>query len=603
LKNLFLIIGLFLLISPVQSQSIEAISSAYRQAATQVILLSNKDQFIPIKKVDYLRPVLISDHIDRALAEALSNYITCPVNATRILENHTWKDETNLFIIEIDIDLITPAQLFKLSASVHNLDRPYIVIFIHGNTASIPPGLFDQAGAILFSWGYSAYLPTHVAQIIFGAEGAAGSLPFYVNEKYRTGTGIQTTSLNRLKYGPPEIVGIQSNSFEFALKTAIEDAIRNNVFPGANLLIAKDGTVIYREAFGKPTYDAEVNVQKDNLYDLASITKIFGATLGSMYLNSKGEFNPDRTVGFYLPAFKNTNKADLLWKDILTHRAGLPASIVYYKKIIDTNGHYLKRTLKPIARRRYPIEVTDHLFANKKIPGRLIDEVKRIPLLPKQDYVYSDLSMILLYKTIEEISQQPFAQFLNQHLYGPIGADHTLYFPLTSFTKDMVIPTEQDSFFRHALVHGFVHDENAALLGGISGHAGLFSNANDMAKLAQMILNKGSYGGIQYLSPETISLYTSYQYPELENRRGLGFDKPMLHYDINASAVARDASPLSFGHSGFTGTFIWIDPAYNLTYILLTNRVNPTRANNKISQYSIRPCIQQIIYDHILIKQ
>ena len=166
----------------------------------------------------------------------------------------------------------------------------------------------------------------------------------------------------------------------------------------------------------------------------------------------------------------------------------------------------------------------------------------------------------------------------------------------------MFRPTEQDSFFRHTLVQGYVHDENAALLGGISGHAGLFSNANDMAKIAQMLLNKGSYGGIQYLLPETVDLYTSYQYPELKNRRGLGFDKPLLEFDLQASAVSRDASPLSYGHSGFTGTFIWMDPKYNLTYILLTNRVNPTRANNKISQYSIRPCIQQTIYDHILIK-
>ncbi|MEP7324127.1 MAG: serine hydrolase [Saprospiraceae bacterium] len=603
MKNFILIIGLFWLISPLQSQSIEAVSSAYRQASSQVALLSNKEQFIPIKNLDHLRPLLISDHVDHTLTELLSNYITCPMATSRVLENRTWVTGTNLFIIEIDIDHTTSNQLFRLSATAHNLNQPYVVIFIHGRPASIPLGLFDEAKAIVFSWGYSDYISTHIAQVLFGAEGSTGHLPFYVNAKYRSGNGIETSSLNRLKYGPPEIVGIQSNLFEFALKTGIEDAIKNKVFPGANLLVAKDGTVIFHEAFGKPTYESDEPLHKDDLYDLASITKIFGATLGSMYLNSKGEFNPDRTLSTYLPSFKKTNKADLLWKDILTHRAGLPASIVYYRKLLDAKGQYLKRTIKPISRRRFPIEVNDHLFANKKIPSRLIEEIKRIPLLAKQDYVYSDLSMILLYKTIEQISHQPFDQFLNQHLYGPIGADHTLFFPLNSFTKDKIVPTEQDTFFRHTLVQGFVHDENAALLGGISGHAGLFSNANDMAKLAQMILNKGTYGGIQYLSPETIALYTSYQYPELENRRGLGFDKPLLKYDLNASAVARDASPLSFGHSGFTGTFIWIDPKYNLTYILLTNRVNPTRANNKISQYSIRPCIQQIIYDHILIKE
>ncbi|MEO5583600.1 MAG: serine hydrolase, partial [Saprospiraceae bacterium] len=403
MKNFFFIIGLFLQISPAPSQSIKAIASAYYQAAGQIVLLSNKEQFIPIKKLDHLRPLLISDRTDHTFAEVLSNYITCPQTTSQVLENHTWKDGTNLFIIEIDIDQATPIQLFKLSAAAHNLNQPYLVIFIHGRPASVPPDLFDQASAIVFSWGYSTYINTHIAQIIFGAEGSSAHLPFFVNTIFRSGKGIETSGLNRLKYGPPEIVGIQSNLFEFTLKNGIEDAIKNKVFPGANLLVAKDGTVIFHEAFGRPTYESEVPVQKDNLYDLASITKIFGATLGSMYLNSKGKFNPDRTVGFYLPSFKKSNKADLLWKDILTHRAGLPASIVFYRKLLDAKGQYLKRTIKPFSRRRFPVEVNDHLFANKKIPSRLIDEIKRIPLLAKQDYVYSDLSMILLYKTIEQI--------------------------------------------------------------------------------------------------------------------------------------------------------------------------------------------------------
>ncbi len=211
--------------------------------------------------------------------------------------------------------------------------------------------------------------------------------------------------------------------------------------------------------------------------------------------------------------------------------------------------------------------------------------------------------MILLYRSLQNITKLPFDQFLNQSLYKPLGLHHTRFLPTNSFTKDQIVPTEIDSFFRHTLVQGYVHDENAALLGGISGHAGLFSTANDMAIISQMLLNKGSYGGKEYIKPATVDQYIRYQYPELNNRRALGFDKPLLEYNVNTSHVARDASPLSFGHSGFTGTFVWIDPAYHLTYILLTNRVYPSRVNNKISQYSIRPCIQQIIYDHIINSQ
>ena len=602
LKNLLVTVFFLLMICYLAGQSIESVKSAYDEAGRHVVVLKNRNDFIPIKTLDLLHPMFVSDQESAALLESLNKYLSCAVGSMQTIETKTWSPGVNLIFLVLDLAILTPGQLIKASASINDLGIPFIVVYIHGKPGSLPSGLFDRANAMLYSWGYSEYIPAHIAQVIFGAEQSTGILPFLVNNEFKSGAGLKTMLLDRLRYGPPEIVGIEGNSFKYALKLDMEDALRNNVFPGANLLIAKDGVVIYHEAFGKPTYDASIPVRKDQLYDLASVTKILGATMGSMVLNSAGLFDPNRTVGTYLPSFKRSNKSNLLWKDILTHRSGLPATITYYKKILNEGGSYRPRTIKERQKGPFKLQVTEDLYANKNIPVKIMKEIKKIPLLSKRDYVYSDLSMILLFKSIEQITKQPFEQFLKHHLYAPIGADHTEYLPMRDFTKDQVIPTEQDDYFRHELIRGYVHDENAALLGGISGHAGLFSNANDMAKLAQMLLNKGSYGGRQYLKPETIALYTAYQYPELNNRRGLGFDKPLLKYDANASAVARDASPESYGHSGFTGTFIWIDPKYNLTYILLTNRVNPTRKNNKISEYSIRPCIQQTIYDHILIR-
>ncbi|MBK6389287.1 MAG: serine hydrolase [Saprospiraceae bacterium] len=598
---IFLVIG----ISAVgaYAQSISAVQHAYKQAASQVVLLKNERNIIPITSISNLHPVLVSESENMALAKALNKYDEVPQIDSKKIEQRTWPSGTNLFILAVDLSKQSMNEITRLSALIESTGLFYMVVLEHGYFASLNAELFPRSRAMLLSWGQSEYMPIHLAQVIFGASAASGRLPFFLNNLYGSGSGLSTTSIQRLQYGPPEMVNISGSSFNAALRMAVEEAIKDQVFPGANLLVAKDGMVIFHEAFGKSMYDSPRYLQKDDLYDLASVTKIFGATLGSMYLHSKGLFDPERTLSTYLPSFKRSNKANLKWKDILTHRSGLPASIVYYKNVLGTDGRFQPRTIKPSNSRKYPNIINEHLYSNKNTQDKILNNIKQLPLRANNDYVYSDLSMILLYRSLQNITKLPFDQFLNQSLYQPLGLHHTRFLPANSFTKDQIVPTEIDSFFRHTLVQGYVHDENAALLGGISGHAGLFSTANDMAIISQMLLNKGSYGGKEYIKPATVDQYIRYQYPELNNRRALGFDKPLLEYNVNTSHVARDASPLSFGHSGFTGTFVWIDPAYHLTYILLTNRVYPSRVNNKISQYSIRPCIQQIIYDHIINSQ
>jgi len=508
--------------------------------------------------------------------------------------------DDNLLLVEIDLANTNHRTLTYLNERLNQIHLPYVLLILHGSGFIIPEGYFKSAKGIIFSWGYSEYSASQISQVLFGAVESSQRLPFTLNNEYKRGAGITTLALDRLKYGPPELVGIDGAAFSEKLNQAVNQALEDSIFPGANLLVAKNGIIIFHQAYGKPTFESFHSVQKTDLYDLASITKIFGATLASMALHSQGLFDPNQKLGYYLPAFKRSDKVQLVWKDILAHRARLPASIAFYRRTLDSLGAFLPRTIHAEPNRRYSITINDRMFLHKRYPQLIMKGIKKAPLLVKEGYVYSDLSMILLHKTVESITKRPFDQFLNQTFYKPLGANHTLFLPAAHFDLNRIIPTERDSVFRHELVHGKVHDENAAMLGGISGHAGLFSHANDLAKLAQLLLNKGSYGGIQYLKPETVDLYTSYQYKEIGNRRGLGFDKPLLQYNLQASHVAREASPESFGHSGFTGTFIWMDPKYNLTYILLTNRVYPSRINNKISQYSIRPCVQQIIYDFIV---
>lgn len=573
---------------------------SYHQVLEQTVVLKNTDHAIPIKDLSTVHLGLITPNdLQSSLKEYLELY--APVLSIPVYKlDHKELINVNLLLVEIDLAKTNHQTLTHLSEQLDHNSIPYVVLFLHGSALVLPEGYFKAARGIIFSWGYSEYSGSQVAQVLFGAVESTHRLPFTLNKIYKTGAGISTTALGRLKYGPPEYVGIDGAAFVEKLNDAVNHAMEDSVFPGANLLVAKNGMVIYHQAFGKPTFESHYKVQKTDLYDLASITKIFGATLASMALHSQGLFDPNKTLADYLPDFKKSNKHQLMWKDILTHRARLPASIAFYRRTLDSLGIFLPRTVRSKPNRRYSIAISDHLFLHRRYPKVMMKGIKKAPLLNKEGYVYSDLSMILLHKTVESITRESFSQFLTRSFYKPLGANHTGFVPASRFDLDRIIPTERDSVFRHELVHGRVHDENAAMLGGVSGHAGLFSHANDLAKLAQLLLNKGSYGGIQYLKPETVELYTSYQYPEIGNRRGLGFDKPLLQYDLRASHVAREASPESFGHSGFTGTFIWMDPKYNLTYILLTNRVYPSRINNKISQYSIRPCIQQIIYDFIV---
>ncbi|MCV9388697.1 serine hydrolase domain-containing protein [Reichenbachiella ulvae] len=397
----------------------------------------------------------------------------------------------------------------------------------------------------------------------------------------------------------PSQLGIDSLKLYRGIDSVIHVAIDSGAFPGCQILLAKGGKVFYERAFGFHTYDSVREVSLSDLYDLASVTKVVAATNALMKLYDMGIIDLDQTLGYYFPYLKHSNKADLSLRKVLAHQSRLKSWIPYYKESRRRNGKYRWHTFKNDSSDQYPIRVPgSDLYMYKDYYEKKVKRmIKRSKLYDEEGYVYSGLSFYLYPELVERLTGQSFDVFLDSVFYQPLGARSLGFEPLNEYPLDQIVPTEVDSFFRMTPLHGVVHDEGAAVMEGVSGNAGLFSNAGDLAKVLQMWLNEGEYAGQRYLSDSVIREFTRCQYCELDNRRGLGFDKPLIEYDSTKSSVAKAASPNSYGHSGYTGTLVWLDPDNDLMFIFLSNRVYPTRANPKIYQMNVRPAIHNLVYD------
>jgi len=390
------------------------------------------------------------------------------------------------------------------------------------------------------------------------------------------------------------------SKFTAMVDSIVFDAIDSLAFPGAQILIAKEGEIIFEKAYGFHTYDQIRPVETNHLYDLASITKVSTGLPLLMNLIAKEYVELDTPISKYIPLLKRSNKANLTLREILAHQSGIKPYIVYWQNTIKDNGSWKRRTFKSKANRKFPIFITDSLYMHKKYRKKMEKSIKRSELLEHKDYKYSGLFFQLLPKLLEDIKEKPFLAILNTELFTPIGATDLAYNPYLTYSKERIVPTEKDSVFRNQLVHGTVHDEAAAMLGGVSCNAGLFGNARSLSKLFQLYLNNGNYNGNQLIDSTILREFTKCQYCDSGNRRGLGFDKPLIEYDEILSSIAKDASKESFGHSGFTGTLAWADPEHNLIFIFLSNRVYPSRTHRKIYQMNVRPKIHQLVYDYYI---
>jgi len=403
-----------------------------------------------------------------------------------------------------------------------------------------------------------------------------------------------------LTFASPAMVGMDSLFLYQQLDSIVQSGLDSAAYPGAQVLVARQGKIVYAKNFGYHTYLKNQKVQEGDLYDLASVTKTIGGTLALMHLYDNGLFEIDKTWKAYFPSFKNSNKVDLDFRSILAHQARLIPYIPFWATTLRKNGNFKWRTFSRKASKRFPILITDQLYLHRSYKKRIYKGIKQSKLTEKKEYRYSGLSFLLYPDLVQDQTGVPFQEFLYQTFYQPLGADRLVFNPLHHFPKEEIVPTEVDLYFRNTTVHGRVHDENAAMLDGISANAGLFGNALSVAKVLQLLLNKGSYGGKQYLQPSTIQEFTRCQYCEEGNRRGLGFDKPLIEYDKKAAYIAQAASPDSYGHSGFTGTFYWIDPQEDLFVIFLSNRVHPTRDNRKLYKLNIRPSLHQAVYRSVI---
>ncbi|MBI2257736.1 MAG: serine hydrolase [Flavobacteriia bacterium] len=401
-------------------------------------------------------------------------------------------------------------------------------------------------------------------------------------------------AINRLKYTLPEELGIPSEALN-SIDEIVLSGIKAKAFPGCQVLFAVKGKVIYRKNFGKISYDDTTTVSNQHLYDIASISKIAGSMICLMHMDNQNNFSLEKSLNDYLPEIvAGTTYENLTLKSMLAHQAGLTPWIAFYKSTLE-NGKYKEGIFSTYNSENYPIQVADNLFISKNYEKKLYNQILETALKPNPKYEYSDLPYYFVKKIIEKNTKMNLDVYLNQHFYKPLGLHYLCYNPLKKFDKKQVTPTENDTIFRKQLIQGFVHDPGAAMLGGVGGHAGLFSNANDLAILMQMLLNKGNYSNKSYLSPAVIQKYTSTQFPG--NRRGAGFDKPTLN-KIGGTACPL-VSEKSYGHSGFTGTLTWVDPFYEVNYVFLSNRVNPDAENRKIQTMNIRTEIQKVMYEAI----
>lgn len=383
----------------------------------------------------------------------------------------------------------------------------------------------------------------------------------------------------------------------------ISEGIKQQAFPGATLLVSHKDRIIFHKVYGYHTYDSLIKVSKTDLYDLASVTKILGPLPALMKLVEEGKLDLDAPFSQYWnPWRKYKDKKDLTLREILAHQAGLTPYIVFLNQVKKKNGRPKRRFIRGAPSKRFKKQAYDNIFVKNRFERKVFRHINRSKVSPEKVYKYSGLTFLIFPKLIEQVTGQSYETFLQENFYRPLGATTLGYTPKQKGWSNPIVPTEIDTLFRHTTTLGWVHDENAALLGGVSGNAGLFGTAADVLKMMQFYQNLGVFKGKRLLKEETLKAFIKVHYPENENRRGLGFDKPLLRNDtlsIKEAYPAPKASTSSFGHAGFTGTFVWADPENQLVFIFLSNRVHPYRSHRNLYHLNIRTRLQQVFYDAI----
>ena len=545
------------------------------------------EKYAPVTRYTLARKTMTAENLD-ALAEQLKAY--------------------NLVIVDIH-DMrggrtqqfgLTQAELLFLKTLQA---KTPLIVMVFGNVYSL--AFLQDFDHVIAAYENDPIAVKVVPQIIFGALPAQGVLPITVSQAWPAGWGIPTKSLQRLGYTCPEGAGMDSHALQY-IDAIVNQAIANQAMPGGQVVVARKGKVVFEKAYGYYTYDKQQPVTTETLYDVASVTKVAGTLQALMYLAGERKLNVKKRLSAYLPELKKsfkTNKSRLRINDVLVHQAGLISHLnpILQDKLLDDELALKEELFTTMPSEDFRKQIAPGLYAPPALKDSvwywlLKTGVKKRKLFKKPAYRYSCIGAYLLQRLIEKQLAQPIDVFLDKNFYRPLGLTTATYHPLDKFSQNSIAPTEAHNDYSNTIIHGvvgMVHDPMAALYGGVGGNAGLFSNAHDLAVILQMNLQDGTYGGTRYLAPGIVGKFTAKQ--SKNNRRGLGWDKPETDTRKGSPASAY-ASAATYGHLGFTGTGVWVDPTYDLVYVFLSNRTFPSSRKGTFVSSSVRTKVQDAIY-------
>ena len=567
-------------------------------------VVKNKENIIPItdlkKKIGYMSfgndsAVSFFSHLNKysKVDEILNINLK---NSDSIISKY------NTIIIGVHANSKTPWNSYKINKKEidlinHIAKKVDVILNVFGSPYTLKPfKSIRSIKGVIVSYQNSIIFQQKSAQLIFGALNSKGRLPVSIGKLFDVGDGIKIKHINRLSYGTPESVSMSSIKLR-KIDSLANIAIDSAMTPGLQLLIAKDGRVVYNKNFGYLTYDKKSKVKNNTIYDLASLTKILVTLPIVMKLVETGTINLDTKLKEILPSYVDSNKSNITIKEMLSHYSNLKSWIPFYKSTLDSITKKPKNLYyNSVYSNKHNIKVSENLYLLSSYKDSINSLIKNSEL-NKEKYRYSDLPYYILKLYIEDYYSNDLSSLINSQLFNEIGMPKASYYPKEITSTNNIAPTEIDNYFRFGEIRGTVHDMGAAMQGGIGGHAGLFSNANDIAKIMQMYLQGGQYGNKKYFNKSTIDLFNKCYYCEDDNRRGVGFDKPQIEGD---GPTCGCISMQSFGHSGWTGTYTWADPEEKIVYVFLSNRSYPESKENKLLKYNIRTDIQKLIYESII---
>jgi beta-glucosidase-like glycosyl hydrolase/CubicO group peptidase (beta-lactamase class C family) len=576
----------------------------YKLYENAITVLKNENNILPIKdlsqKIAYVK---LGEAVNSSFVTTLKKYTEITeVSHTNIDSLNTELKKYNTVIVGLhkkngvwEKQNISETELFWLQEIAKNNQ---VILDVFAKPYSLLPVInFDDIEGLVLSYQNSDISQIVSAEILFGSVEAKGKLPVSINNSFPANYGVSTQKLTRLGFTTPENEDMNPKILS-KIDSIAKKAIDGKMTPGMQVLVARRGNVIFQKSYGHHTYDTINKVTNSDLYDVASISKMISTLPNVMQLYDKKKVKLDTKLKRMLPFFSKTNKENISFKDLLTHYAGLQAWIPFYKATLDSENNPSEKYYRKVPNAQFSTKVADNLFIRNDYHDTIMKLIADTPLSLKKEYKYSDFTFIILKEYLERKTKQPLEVLSQKNFYSSLGMNNTLYNPLTKFDKNNIAPSEDDNYFRHQAIQGYVHDMAAAMEGGVAGHAGIFSNAMDVAKMMQLFLQKGSYGNKNYFSEQTFDIFNTSHYAIEGVQRGLGFDKRIGKDGSTCNCVSES----SFGHTGFTGDIAWVDPETEIVYVLLSNRTYPEVGpeGNKLSKERIREDIQKIIQEAII---